>query len=151
MNTAKSIEALQFFTTGLTNGAFAHLVQGKHFESMGFSVLGKKYKDHYTEEMEWVEKFIARINDLGGEVKIEDQKGRELVKDPVDYIKADLAIQEKGIEMLYKCAADLKDDPTTYDIMKAYLADEEEDLYWSQEQIEMIEMIGRQNWLVKQM
>lgn len=34
---------------------------------------------------------------------------------------------------------------------EAYLADEEEDLYWSQEQIKMIEMIGRQNWLVKQM
>ncbi len=47
--------------------------------------------------------------------------------------------------------AELKDDPTTYDILEAYLADEEEDLYWSQEQIKMIEMIGRQNWLVKQM
>jgi len=52
---------------------------------------------------------------------------------------------------LYNCMADLKDDPTTYDILKAYLADEEEDLYWSQERIEMIEMMGRQNWLVKQM
>ncbi|MDY6379031.1 MAG: hypothetical protein SPL17_10150 [Bacteroidales bacterium] len=47
--------------------------------------------------------------------------------------------------------AELKDDPTTYDILEAYLADEEEDLYWSQEHIKMIEMIGRQNWLVKQM
>jgi bacterioferritin len=35
--------------------------------------------------------------------------------------------------------------------MKAYLADEEEDLYWSQEQVEMVEMIGRQNWLYKQL
>jgi bacterioferritin len=35
--------------------------------------------------------------------------------------------------------------------LEAYLADEEEDLYWSQEHIKMIEMIGRQNWLVKQM
>ena len=53
--------------------------------------------------------------------------------------------------MLYKCMTELHDDPTTYDIMKAYLADEEEDLYWSQEQLELIEMIGVQNWLVKQL
>lgn len=151
MRHQKSIEALQLFTTGLTNGAFAHLVQGKHFESMGFTKLGEKYKGHHTEEMGWVEKFIARINDLGGEVKIEDQKGREIVKDPVEYVKADLEIQKQGVELLYDCMAGLKDDPTTYDILKAYLADEEEDLYWSQEQIEMIEMIGRENWLVKQM
>lgn len=76
MNAKKSIEALQMFTTGLTNGAFAHLVQGKHFEAMGFSKLAEKYIGHY---------------------------------------------------------------------------DEEEDLYWSRGQVEMIEMIGRENWLVKQL
>lgn len=41
--------------------------------------------------------------------------------------------------------------PTTYDLLKAYLVDEEEDLYWSQEQVEKAEMIGEQNWLVKHM
>lgn len=151
MRHQKSIEALQLFTTGLTNGAFVHFVQGLHFEAMGFTKLGTKYKEHYTEEMEWVEKFIARINDLGGEVKIEDQKGRNLIKDPIEYLKADLKQQEYGVNMLYDCMANLKDDPTTYDILKGYLADEEEDLYWSQGQLEMIEMIGHQNWLIKQM
>ena len=33
----------------------------------------------------------------------------------------------------------------------AYLADEEEDLYWSQGAVEMIEKIGAQNWLIMQM
>ena len=135
----------------MTNEAFAHLVQGKHFESMGLTVLAKKYTGHYTEEMEWVEKFISRINDLGGEFKIEDQKGKELVKDPVEYIKADLAIQEKGVEILYNYMAELKDDPTTYDILKAYLADEEEDLYWSQGALDLIQLIARENWLAKQL
>ena len=151
MNAKKSIETLQLFITGLTNGAFTHLVQGKHFEALGFSKLGGKYIAHYDEEMGWVKKFIERINDLGGEVKIEAQQARELVKDPVEYVKADLALQEKGVPMLYDMMKVLAEDPTTYDILKAYLADEEEDLYWSQEQLELIELIGRQNWLVKQM
>ena len=63
--------------------------------------------------------------------------------------KADLAIQGPGVEMLMKCMADLKDDPTTYDLLKAYLKDEEEDLYWSQGAMELIEKIGTQNWLPK--
>lgn len=151
MDAKKSIETLQYLSTALSGGAFTHLVQGKHFEALGFSKLAEKYIGHYEEEMDWVKKFITRINDLGGEVKIEAQQGGQLVKDPVEYVKADLAIQEKGIGALYDCVKSLADDPTTYDILKAYLADEEEDLYWSQGQIELIELIGKQNWLLKQL
>ena len=127
MDKKKSIEALQFLTTELSNGAFVHMVQGKYFEAQGFKKLGEKYTGHYQEEMGWVE------------------------KSPLDYVKAYLDSQEKGVEMLYGCVAEVCGDPTTYDLLKAYLADEEEDLYWSQEQVEMAEMIGEQNWLVKQM
>ena len=101
--------------------------------------------------MEWVEKFYDRIIDLGGDVKFEGAKSRELCLDPVAYVKADLDIQKAGVDLLYKCIEQLPCDPTTYDIMKAYLADEEEDLYWSQEALELIEKIGVQNWLVKQL
>lgn len=151
MEKKKTIDALQFFVTNLSEGAFVHKLQGQIFKSQGFTKLGEKYIDHYTEEMGWVEKFVDRILDLGGEVKAEGQKCRELICDPVSYIKADLAIQVPGVELLLKCMESIKDDPTTYDIMKAYLADEEEDLFWSEEQLDLIEMIGVQNWLVKQM
>lgn len=40
---------------------------------------------------------------------------------------------------------------TTFDILKAYYQDEEEDMYWAQGQLEMIECIGVQNWLLQQM
>lgn len=128
-----------------------HLVQGKLFEAQRFNKLAEKYTGHYSEEMEWVNKFIGRILDLGGEVKVEDQKGEALISDPVEYIKADLEIQKKGVELLRNCMQTLTEDPTTYEIMKAYLADEEEDLYWSQDQLELIEKIGLQNWLVLQL
>ena len=82
MDKQKSIEALQFFVTGLSEGAFVHKVQG---------------------EMEWVEKFIDRILDLGGEVKVEKHEARALCYDPIEYIKEDLKIQEPGVELLRKC------------------------------------------------
>ena len=151
MDKQKSIEALQFFATGLTEGALVHKLQGQIFKSQGFTKLGEKYITHFNEEMGWVEKFYDRIMDLGGEVKYEGAKSRALCADPVEYIKADLDIQKAGVDLLYKCCEGLINDPTTYDIMKAYLADEEEDLYWSENALELIEKIGVQKWLITQL
>ncbi len=151
MDKQKSIEALQFFATGLTEGALVHKLQGQMFKSQGFSKLGQKYIDHFNEEMEWVEKFYDRIMDLGGEVKFEGAKTRPLIANPIEYVKADLDIQKAGVDLLYKCCEGLINDPTTYDIMKAYLTDEEEDLYWSENALELIEKIGVQNWLITQL
>ena len=151
MSKQKSIDALQFFVTHLAEGAMVHRQQGMVFKSQGFTKLGQKYLDHFIEEMGWVEKFTERMLDLGAELKFEGMKSRDLICDPIEYVKADLAIQEPGVELLMKCMEGVKDDPTTYDLLKDYLKDEEEDLYWSQEALEIIEKIGVQNWLMKQM
>ena len=37
MDKQKSIEALQFFVTGLSEGAFVHKVQGQIFKAQGFT------------------------------------------------------------------------------------------------------------------
>ena len=150
MEKQKSIEALQFFVTHLAEGAIVHKQQGMIFKSQGITKLGEKYINHFNEEMGWVEKFTERILDLGGEIKFEGMKSRDLICDPIEYIKADLAIQVQGVDILRKCMATLADDPTTYDILKAYLLDEEEDLYWSEGALDLIEKIGKQNWLFMQ-
>lgn len=144
------MDTLQMFITGLSKGAFLHLVQGKYFESMGLSKMGTKYIEHYEEEMGWVKKFMTRILDLGGDIKIENSNGQDIIKDPIKYLKTDLALQSEGLSVIYKYMDNLKDDPTTYEIFKDYLADEEEDFYWSQGQINLIEMIGKENWLTSQ-
>ncbi|MBR4801596.1 MAG: hypothetical protein IK041_02170 [Bacteroidales bacterium] len=151
MDKKKSIEALQFFVTHLAEGAIVHKQQGMIFKSQGLTKLGEKYIGHFNEEMGWVEKFTERILDLGEEVKFEGMKSRALICDPVEYVKADLAIQVPGVELLMKCMEGVKDDPITYDLLKAYLKDEEEDLFWSQGAVELIEKIGTQNWLLLQL
>ncbi len=151
MDKQKSIESLQFFVTHLAEGAIVHKQQGMIFKSQGFTKLGEKYIGHFGEEMGWVEKFTERILDLGGDVKFEGMKSRDLIGDPVEYVKADLAIQGPGVELLMKCMEGVKDDPLTYDLLKDYLKDEEEDLFWSQGAVELIEKIGTQNWLLLQL
>ncbi len=146
-----SLQLMQLIVNELSGSAFVHKMQGQLFKSQGFDKLGQKYIDHYTEEMEWVEKFTVRMLDLGCVPQVKVCNETTLISDAVEYINADMKLQREGVEALYKMMPTLANDPTTYDIMKAYLADEEEDLYWDEEQVELISLIGKQNWLIKQM
>lgn len=151
MDFTATLQLSQLIVNELAGSAFVHKMQGQLFKSQGFTKLGQKYLDHYTEEMEWVEKYTDRMLDLGcvPEVKVNNQT--VLIEDPKAYIEADVKLQREGVGILYKAMPSLAADPTTYDITKAYLLDEEEDLYWDEEQLDLIEKIGYQNWLVKQM
>lgn len=135
----------------LAGSAFVHKMQGHLFKSQGFDKLGQKYLDHYTEEMGWVEKYTDRLLDLGCVPPVKLNNETALIEDPKAYLEADLKLQKEGVEMLYKVMPEIANDPTTYDITKAYLLDEEEDLYWDEEQLDLIEKIGYQNWLIRQM
>ena len=55
------------------------------------------------------------------------------------------------VPILQNLVLSLQEDFKTYDILRGYALDEEEDMYWSETQLELIEKIGLQNWLVKQL
>ena len=151
MDFKTTLEISQMIVNELAGSAFVHKMQGQLFKSQGFEKLGQKYIGHYTEEMEWVEKYTDRMLDLGCVPQVKVCNESTLVEDAKAYIEADLKLQREGVEMLYKMMPALASDPTTYDLTKAYLADEEEDLYWDEEQLDLIEKIGYQNWLIRQM
>lgn len=151
MDTNKSIQALQAYATGLAAQSLSHKVQSKVFASQGLSKLGEKYADHAAEEMGWVDKFIDRIIDLGGTPQVEAGPEMPVFGDPVEFLKMDLAISEKEVPVLMQLTTTLSDDFKTYDLLRGYALDEEEDMYWSAQQLELIEKIGLQNWLVQQL
>lgn len=151
MNKQNSIQVLQAYATGLAAQSFAHKVQSKVFASQGLTKLADKYAEHATEEMGYVDLFIDRIIDLGGEAKVEAAPAQPIFTDPVEFIKADLEISVREVPVLMDITKSLEADFKTYDILRAYALDEEEDMFWSQTQLELIEKIGLQNWLVKQL
>lgn len=149
MDTQISIEALQYFVTNLNAQSFQHKLQAKLFGSIGYKKLEAKYLKHSEEEQEFVNQFIGRLLDLGGELKMEAVSAQTLYKDPIEYLKADYQVSVNGIELLRKCIDSIKDDLTTFDMMKVYLKDEEEDMYWSEEQLGLIQIIGSKPWIMK--
>ena len=151
MDKQKSIATLQAYATGLAAQSLQHKVEGKIFADQGFTTLGAKYAEHAAEEMGWVDQFIERILDLGGTPLVETTPAMPVTTDPVEYIKADLAVSHEQVPILQQIVLSLQDDFKTYDILRAYALDEEEDMLWSETQLDLIEKIGLQNWLVKQL
>ena len=151
MNKENSINALQKYATGLAAQSLSHKVQSKIFAAQGYAKLGEKYTDHATEEMEWVDKFIDRIIALGVQPKVEAAPEVPVFTDPVEFLKFDLEISRREVPVLQQLTASLADDFATYDLLRGYALDEEEDWGWSEQQLELIGKIGLQNWLAKQM
>ena len=146
-----TLQVSQMIVNELSGSSFVHKMQGLLFKSIGYEKLGQKYLDHYAEEQEWIEKYANRMMDLGCTPEVNVCHKSALVEDPKQYIEADLKLQREGVEKLYQLMPALANDPTTYDITKAYLADEEEDQYWDEQQLDLIDKLGYQNWLLRQM
>ncbi|MCR4903142.1 MAG: hypothetical protein K6A23_09800 [Butyrivibrio sp.] len=140
------IAGLQGIVTDLAQQADGHAIQSRIFASQGFSKLADKYAEHAVEERGYVDQCIDRIIDLGGEVKNEAKAEKPSCKDPIEWIKYDLQVSKDGLAALKKLTDCTIDDYTTYDILKAYYKDEEEDMYWAEQQLELIEKIGVTNW-----
>lgn len=151
MANEKVIAGLQTIVTDLAQQADGHQLQSRIFASMGFTKLAEKYAEHAEEERGWVTKCIDRLLDLGCEVKLEAKKEGIVCKDPVAWVKYDLQVSIAGLAWLAEIIEAAREDYTTFDILKAYYQDEEEDMYWGQGQLELIECIGVQNWLLRQM
>lgn len=153
-NTAKNkkiIDGLQAIVTGLSQQADGHAIQSRVFESEGFTKLAEKYAEHATEERGYAQRCMDRILDLGGEVKLEAKAEGRVLTDPVEWVKYDYEVSKAGLAWLATLVEEARQDYSTYDLLKEYYEDEEEDMYWGETQLDLIKMIGRENWLMKQM
>ena len=146
----KIIEGLQVIVTQLDQQSDGHLIQSRIFASQGLTKLAEKYAEHAEEERGYVIKCIDRIIDLGGEVKLEDKKSAPVCKDAEEFLKYDLQVSKDGLRWLAGIVKLAQDDLTTFEILSEYYKDEESDMYWAQQQLDLIQLIGKQNWLSKQ-
>ena len=151
MDKNQSISVLQAYATGLAAQSLQHKIQGKIFADQGYTKLGDKYAEHAAEEMGWVDQFVERILDLGGTPEVQAAPAMPVFTDPVEYIKSDVQVSHEQVPILQQVVLSRTEDLKTYDILKAYALDEEEDMLWSETQLDLIGKIGLQNWLVKQM
>ena len=150
-NKQAEIQALQAVVTGLSAQSYGHRIQGLVFGSKGLAALADKYAAHADEEMAWVEKFANRILDLGGEILIEATPATPVFDNIVEYLKNEKRVSEEGIAQVTELMPCFEGDFVAYEDMKAYLIDEDTDLQETNQDLELIDLIGVQNWLVQKL
>ena len=147
---AKIIEGLQVIVTDLAQQADGHELQARIFASQGFTKLADKYKDHASEERGYVTKCADRILDLGGTLKLGAKKDAPLFTDAIEYMKYDLQVSKDGLAWLAGLVEEARSDYATFDILKEYYMDEETDMYESEQELALVECIGKTNWYARQ-
>jgi len=150
-NKNTEIKILQDIVTGLQQQSWSHRVHGKVFAAQGFSKLGEHYAEHAEEEMGWVEQFVDRIMDLGSTPEIQPTASGTVYEDIEEYLKAEKTVSEEGIAAVAQLMPAFADDFVTYDLVRDYLKDEDGDLQETNLSLELIERLGKQNWLIQQL
>lgn len=148
---AKILAGLQVIVTDLAQQADGHEIQSRIFAAQGFTKLEAKYKEHADEERGYVDKCIDRILDLGGEVKLEAKKEAPVFTDALEFVKYDLQVSKDGLAWLAGLVEEARADYSTFDILKEYYQDEEEDMHWGEGQLELVKLIGKENWYIRQL
>lgn len=148
-NKAKTLEVLQKVITGIEAQSLTHRYEAKVLGALGFTKLEEKYTEHATEERDFADRFIDRLMDLGGELKQCGAASTPLTDDVEEFFRYDKKVSEDGLVTINDIMATGDLDITTYDLFKEYLADEEEDLYWTDSQLDLMKLIGKQNYLGK--
>ena len=149
-NRQKVLMGMQEIITGLSQQAIGHEMHARIFISQGFNKLGEKYLSHAKEEREYVSKFIDRLLELDFKIKNEEKKESPIYYDIVEFLKYDLEVSVNGLAWLRDIVEKARDDYKSFDILSDYYQDEDEDKNWIQQQFDLIEKIGLQNWLSTQ-
>jgi len=72
-------------------------------------------------------------------------------EDIEEYLKAEKTVSEEGIAAVAQLMPAFADDFVTYDLVRDYLKDEDGDLQETNLSLELIERLGKQNWLIQQL
>ena len=83
---------------------------------------------------------------MGGELKLQAKKEAPLCNDALEFVKYDLQVSKDGLAWLAGLVECAKEDFSTFAILSDYYKDEEEDMYWGEQQLELIKLIGKENW-----
>jgi len=148
----KIIDALNDGLTIELTAINQYFVQAKMCENWGLHRLGKKHYEESIGEMKHAEKLIDRIIFLEGTPEIARYDVIRVGTDVKEQFENDLQLETKGVHA-YNAAIDLciqENDAGSRDVMEEILVDSEEHVDWLEAQLELIEKMGIENYLVTQ-
>ncbi|MFQ5733381.1 MAG: bacterioferritin [Planctomycetaceae bacterium] len=129
-----------------------YFVQAKMCENWGLHRLGQKHFHESVGEMKHAEKLIERVIFLEGVPEIARYDVIRVGATVKEQFENDLALETKGVDA-YNAAIALciqENDAGSRELMEEILVDSEEHVDWLESQLDLIEKMGIENYLVTQ-
>jgi bacterioferritin len=148
----KIITILNGFLADELTAINQYIVHSEMCANWGYSKLHEKVEKRAIEEMKHAEKLIARILFLEGLPLVSNLKKMNIGATVESQLKNDLAAEAEAIQAYNEgvrlCLA--LGDNGTRELIDDNLHDEEEHLDWLEAQLDQINQMGSQNYLVGQ-
>ncbi|SDK24888.1 MULTISPECIES: bacterioferritin [Halomonadaceae] len=130
-----------------------YFLHAKMYQDWGLTKLGKWEYDESIEEMQHAEKLIDRILFLEGVPNLQDLGKLHIGENVREMLECDLKIEHEGrkgyIEAIAYC--ETVQDYVTRDLLRDLLADEEGHIDHIETELGLIDKVGIENYLHKQM
>lgn len=129
-----------------------YFIHSKMCESWGLYKLAQHYYAESIEEMKHAEEVIDRILYLDGVPEIARYDVIHSGKTPEEQISLNLAMESKGVttynEAIQLCIE--HKDSGSRELMERMVVESEESVDWAEAQLELIKMVGLENYLAQQ-
>ncbi len=129
-----------------------YFVQAKMCENWGLRKLGKKHYEESIGEMKHAEQLIDRIIFLDGVPEIARYDVIRVGTEVKEQFENDLQLETKGVET-YNAAIALciqENDAGSRDLLDSILVESEGHVDWLESQLDLIDKLGIENYLVTQ-
>lgn len=130
-----------------------YFLHSRMLEDWGLEHLAKKAYEESIEEMNHADALIKRILLLGGLPNLQDLGRLRIGENPCETLECDLALEQEALPM-YRDAVEAAEKARDYgsrDLFQSILIDEEEHTDWLETQLDLVERLGEQNYLQKQL
>ena len=150
-----SPEVIEALNAGLTIELTAvnqYFIHSKMCESWGLHKLAQHYYAESIEEMKHAEEVIDRVLYLNGIPEIARYDVVHAGKTPEEQISHNLAMESKGVDTYNEAIQVCIDhkDSGSRELMERMVVESEESVDWAEAQLDLIKMVGLENYLTQQ-